>query len=391
MTMPRLMDVILTLERGGAQTLLLEKLRYLQAKGCFVVVCAFYDGAMRPAFEAAGIPVHVITPKRFSVILLPLFLLDLYRIQHELAQWLNHYEIDILQTHLLSVYDFISPGLRKRVDTLKVIMWTFHNTVFEIRRYDRYGVKTAIYRWLYPRIARDVDAIIAVAQGVKEAIQTDFGFDAKQITVIENAIPVARFQQAGNRAAFCAEHRIPEFAHIVLTIGRLTEQKGHAYLLDAVAQLLKTTPNIYLCLVGEGEAEAELKARAIFLGIHEHVRFLGAHNDAARFLGCCDVFVLASLWEGLSQALLEAMAAQKPIVATAVSGTTQLIEDGVGGRVVAPRDAEALCQAISDVLANPHLAAGYGQSAYRVVRDDYDISRLGADYLALYHKLSDMQ
>lgn len=387
MTMPRLLEVILTLERGGAQTLLLEKLCYLQAQGYFVVVCAFYDGAMRLAFEKAGIPVHIITPKRFPVMLLPLFLLELYRIRQELAHWLTHYHIDILQTHLLSIYDFIMPGLRKRVSSLKAIVWTFHNTVFEIRRYDRLGVKTVAYRWLYPRAARDVDAIIAVSHGVKQAIKADFGFDAEQITVIKNAILVDRFQGVVNRAEFCTEQHIPESAKIVLTVGRLTEQKGHAYLLDALAMLLKIQPDVYLYLVGEGEDEARLKAQASSLGLQEHVRFLGVQDDVAPFLGCCDVFVLPSLWEGLSQALLEAMAAQKPIVATAVSGTTQLLEDGVSGRVVAPRDADALCLAISDVLANPQLAAGYGQSAYQVVRDDYDISRLGDDYLALYRKL----
>jgi glycosyltransferase involved in cell wall biosynthesis len=371
----RLLELILTLEQGGAQSLLLEKSIALKSRGCFILVVAFQDGATRPAFEAAGIPIAFIRPKRYPVWLLPFSLWELARIRRELMALIQQHKIDIIQSHLLSLYDFLLPSL----PNLKARIWTFHNTEFEIRRYDRFGLKTLIYRWLYPRFARGIEGIVAVSQGVKEAIEAEFGF--QNVTVIENAIPIEKYSVSADRNAFCQAENIPPDAKVIMSIGRLTEQKGHRYLLDAFAKLNQAHPNTYLFIVGLGELEAELKAQAI-----PNTRFLGLRRDIPELLAYADMLVFPSLWEGLSQALLEAMAAGKAIIATSVLGTYRLIRHDDNGLLIVPRSSDALLMAMTDVL-DEDLAQRLGQSAYQTVREAYDISRLAQNYMSFYQSL----
>jgi glycosyltransferase involved in cell wall biosynthesis len=372
----RILELILTLEQGGAQSLLLEKSIALQSQGYFILIVAFHDGAMRPAFEAAGIPVTMIRPKRYPVWLLPLFFLELFRIHRELIALIKQHKIDIIQSHLLSLYDFLLPSL----PSLKARVWTFHNTKFEIRRYDRFGLKTLVYRWLYPRSAKKIEGIIAVSQGVKEAIEAEFGFE--EVTVIKNAIPIEKYRISADRSAFCQVEKLPFDAKIILTIGRLSEQKGHRYLINAFAKLQKIHPNSYLFIVGEGELEAELKAQA-----SPNTRFLGLRRDIPELLSYADILVFPSLWEGLSQALLEAMAAGKAIVATKLPSTEQLIRDGENGKLVMPHDADALFMAMNELLEES-LAQKMGENAYQTVRQAYDISRLAQNYMSFYQSLT---
>jgi glycosyltransferase involved in cell wall biosynthesis len=372
----RILELILTLEQGGAQSLLLEKSIALQAQGCYVLVVAFFDGTMRTAFETAGIPVTMLRPKPYPVWLLPLFFLELFRIRRELMALLQKHQIDIIQSHLLSLYDFLLPSL----PSLKARVWTFHNTDFEIRRYDRFGLKTLVYRWLYPRFAKKIEGIVAVSHGVKEAIEAEFGFE--EVTVIENAIPIEKYRLPSDRNAFCQAENIPFDAKIILTIGRLSEQKGHRYLINAFAKLNSIHPNTYLFIVGEGELEAELKAQAI-----PKTRFLGLRRDIPELLSYADILVFPSLWEGLSQALLEAMAAGKAIVATKLPSTEQLIRDGENGKLVAARDADALFMAMNELL-DASLAQKMGENAFQTVREAYDISRLAQNYMSFYQSLT---
>ncbi len=381
------MELILTLEQGGAQTLLLEKLRYLQRQGCFVMVCAFEDGPTRPQFEAAGIPVHLIQPSRWSVVALPLFLLELSRIRRHLIDLLNRHQIDIIQSHLLSRYDFLLPGLRRAVKHLRLVIWTFHNTTFEIRQQDHLGLKMPVYRWLYRHFSRRVDAIVMVAPAVKTAMLEEFAFDERIVHVIENAISLETYTSTGDSTALRTALGIPPQAKILLTAGRLTEQKGQRYLLEAFAQALVAHPDVYLCIAGEGALLDDLKRLAANLKIEGRVRFLGVRQDIPALLALTDLFLLPSLWEGLPQALLEAMAAAKPIIATRIPGVAGLIEDQHNGRLVPPATVNELSQAISDCLESPEACQQMGMRARETVRQKHDIVRLGQAYLHLYDRL----
>ena len=383
----RLMEIILTLEQGGAQQLLLYKLDYMKNEGYFVCVLTFEDGPLRAKLEQIGIPVEIIEPKRARILNFPYFLAELYRIQKQISHLVEKYDVNVVQTHLLSLYDFVVAYIRYRKPSINLLLWTFHNTKFEITNYDRFAVKVPIYRQFYRFFSRFCDGIVAVNQDVKTAIRNDFDFPDDKVHVIDNAVPIQSLRVTAKKDYLRKELFLSKDRNILMTIGRITRQKGHRYLLEALKLILESNIDVCLIIVGEGEDLPALQSYSKELGIDSDVKFIGKRDDIAELLTSATVLVFPSLWEGLSLALLEAMAVGKPIVATVVSGATQVIADKYNGRLVSPGNSADLATAVIDLLQDPEVAKRYGKCAYQTVRDDYDISRLCDDYIALYRRL----
>jgi glycosyltransferase involved in cell wall biosynthesis len=156
------------------------------------------------------------------------------------------------------------------------------------------------------------------------------------------------------------------------TIGRLSLQKGHRYLVEAAARVLGARPEARFLIAGDGDLMEPLRARAQALGITDKLVFAGHRRDVPDVLGALDVFAISSLYEGTPLALFEAMAAGKAIVSTAVDGCREVLEDGVTGLLVPAADAEGLAQAILRVLGDDALRAGLSARA-RAVSRRYDV------------------
>jgi glycosyltransferase involved in cell wall biosynthesis len=226
--------------------------------------------------------------------------------------------------------------------------------------------------------SRAVQRYIAVSHGVAAAFAEGWAVSEAKIRVIPNAVPIGGFddaRDAGLRRALSGGRERP----IALTLARLDSQKGLPYLLRAAAEL----PAVQFVLAGEGGERPALEAEIRALGLEDRVRLLGHRHDAAALLGACDVFVLPSLFEGLPVSVLEAMAAGRPVVATAVVGTTEAVVDGVTGLLVPPRDPAALARAISRLLEDPELARRLGAAGRARVEE-----RFSADAMA--HRVSDL-
>jgi glycosyltransferase involved in cell wall biosynthesis len=165
---------------------------------------------------------------------------------------------------------------------------------------------------------------------------------------------------------------------VIGTVGRLEERKGHALLLAAARTMRALAPEgrPQIVLVGDGPLRAPLGAQAAALGIAADVVFLGALADVRPALAAMDVFVLPSRAEGMSNALLEAMAAARPIVATAVGGTGEVLDTDRTGVLVPAEDAEALAAAVLGLLAEPVRAARLGAAARRAVEDRFGSHRM---------------
>jgi glycosyltransferase involved in cell wall biosynthesis len=146
------------------------------------------------------------------------------------------------------------------------------------------------------------------------------------------------------------------------TVGRLQPVKGTRYLLEAFTQLAAVHEDVVLLLVGDGPERASLQVLAQQLGIAKSVRFLGDRQDVSRCLHTMDVFVLPSIWEGMPNAALEAMAVGLPVVATAAGGTPEVVVDGVTGLLVPPRDPDALARAVARLLRDSDLRRTMGQA-----------------------------
>jgi len=198
---------------------------------------------------------------------------------------------------------------------------------------------------------RGLRRIIAVSREVEERYLRDLGVPARRLAVVPNGIPVPPALHPPN-PALRAELARGRPDCLVLTPARLHQQKGHAYLLAAAALV----PGATFVLAGDGPLRAELEQRARELGVASRCLFLGERADVPDLLAAADLFLLPSLWEGLPLSVLEAMAAGRPVVATAIGGTDEAVTDGVTGLLVPPRDPAAIAAAIARLRDDPGLA-----------------------------------
>lgn len=215
-------------------------------------------------------------------------------------------------------------------------------------------------------LATGVDRYIAVSRNVARELAERFRWPAGKIVVGYNAVEVERF---GGQAPVGLRRRIgvSDGKPLVLTAARLDEQKGHPVLLRAAAEL----PGAEFVLAGEGPDRAALETLASQLGVAERVHFLGRRDDVAELLAAADVFALPSLYEGSSLALMEAMAARRAIVSSAIGGTDELIDDGRDGLLVPPGDVSALADALRRLIGDAGLRDALAAAARARVERDF--------------------
>lgn len=178
---------------------------------------------------------------------------------------------------------------------------------------------------------------------------------------------------------------LPADRLIIGCVGRLTEQKGYPFILQAMAAVIKSRPDCLLAIAGDGELRPELEKQTQDLGISDHVKFLGLCNDIPALMRQWDIFVLSSLWEGLPTVILEAMACDLPVIATDIPGTNELVEDKHTGLLVPQKDPEALAEAILSLLRYPQLRDDLVKNARKQL-EQYDIKTIAEQYWNLYQK-----
>jgi glycosyltransferase involved in cell wall biosynthesis len=201
--------------------------------------------------------------------------------------------------------------------------------------------------------------------------------------VVRNGIrvpPAAGVPDSGLRAELVRGR--PDY--IVLTPARLHPQKGHAYLLTAAAQVRDAT----FILAGDGPLRADLEGRARELGIAERCVFLGHRSDVPDLLAAADLFVLPSLFEGLPLSVLEAMAAQRPVVATAIGGTDEAVTHELTGLLVPPRDPAALASAIRRIRSDPALAHRLAAAGRDRVEREFSSVVTGHKVMSIYDDIT---
>lgn len=177
---------------------------------------------------------------------------------------------------------------------------------------------------------------------------------------------------------------LPARARFALAVGNLYPVKGHRYLLEALALLRDRRPDLHVAIAGRGAEEASLAALARARGIADRLHFLGLRDDVGALLRAADLFVHPSLSEGLPLAVLEAMLAERPIVATAVGEVPVVLAEGAAGTLVPPADPVALAEAIDQLLGDPQAARMMALTAGRRARAEYLVARMAERYDALY-------
>jgi len=281
------------------------------------------------------------------------------------AGWLKEEQFDIMHSHLEQRYVSFGAALAH----LEAVFWTYHVRIPDLRPYQRFLNRLSLKAC--------GGQVITVSEAIKKHL-LEHGYPEEKLLVVQNGVePFGKapdaFDVGEYRKGICVE---PE-EQMVLNIARMTEQKGHTYLLQSIAQLRtrEGVPNVKFVLAGDGPLRKELERESEELGISGQVIFLGYRDDVRKLLWACDFLVLPSLWEGMPLSLLEALSAGKASVATKVDGSVECIENEKTGILVEPRDSLALADAISRFLAGPDLVTTMGEEGYRIFDEKYHIRR----------------
>ena len=229
---------------------------------------------------------------------------------------------------------------------------------------------------------------IAVSGSTREFLVQKRFVPPERVRLIWNGAPLEVFAPVRPERALALRRSLglPDDALVFGTIGRLSTQKGHVFLLEAAARVLKSHRKARLLVVGDGDLAAELRERARSLGIDGQTLFAGHRTDVPELLGVLDVFCIASLYEGTPLALFEAMAAGKAIVSTAVDGCREVSRDGETGLLVPPKDAAALAGALERVIDGATLRTALGTRAREASRQ-YDVQACVESMQAFYDEL----
>ncbi|MFP8953861.1 glycosyltransferase [Natrialbaceae archaeon A-arb3/5] len=243
-------------------------------------------------------------------------------------------------------------------------------------------VRTLV-RHVTPRLA---DHVVSNSEAGAEFI-VDHGADPDDVSVVHNGRDLEAYRSGEATPELRESLGIPPDARVVGTVGRLLERKGHYDLLEAWPGVVAAHPDAHLLLVGDGPDREGLEARARTLGIAETVHFAGTRDDVPALLDLMDVFAFPSHFEGLPGALLEAMAAGLPIVATPVDGNSELVTAGESGVFVPVSDPDSLESQISTLLTKEEHGHKLGATAAKVASTEFSLDRMLSDFVSLYESV----
>jgi glycosyltransferase involved in cell wall biosynthesis len=359
--------LIETLNRGGIETVLLRLLPKLKKEGWDgVVVTIKGGGEMLPEYQAAGISVVPLNQRYFirpgSLRLISRTLSDL--------------KPDLIMTTLFKA-DVIGRLFLRFVIPKPVISYlvtTYNHPRYRIAR---------VFEWLTKPL---VSSYIANSPAVKEFYEKSLKVGPGKIEVLPNAVDTKIFQVADGRNVE-RELKFPRGAFVVTCVANLAPNKGQTDLLDAFEEAFAKESSAFLLLVGEGELRETLTKKREGLRSKDRILLLGRRTDVPAILNATTVFVLPTLFEGMSTALLEAMAAGKAIVTTDIPENKVLLSNRKNALLVKPRDPANLAGALREMFADSSLRKRLGERAYRHVVENYSIERMARTCSAILNEL----
>lgn len=361
-----ILQLVNVLALGGAEGQFLERLRTLDRRRFRPLVAALKpEGPHLAELRRLGIEVqHVALAPSLAH---PTTAWAVGR----LAAWIRREGIRLVHaqdfyTNLLAVPAARLAGARVIVSRLDLAHWHGPN-------------RRRALAW----VSRLADRVQVNALAIQRQLVVEERLDPGRIAVVPNGIDLARFD-GRTREAPAAPWPVPEGAPAVAIVANLHPVKAQEDAIEALALLSGRFPDLRLVLVGDGERRGFLSARAVARGVGARVHFLGHRTDVPAILARCRALVSTSHAEGLSNSVIEGMAARLPVVATAVGGTPELIRDDRTGLSVPPRSPPNLARALERVLADPALARRLGNAARRFVEQELTVERMARSFASLY-------
>lgn len=354
---------------GGAQTALCRLLTHLSRDSFAPVVVCLYNGDSVVAQEIRQLGIPVLDMKMTSK----------WRLGALVRFYLSLRHIHPVIMHTWMFHADVLGRIIGRLAHVPIIVTSRHNVNIGGKH------REVLKRWT---TGLD-DKVVAVCELAREAEIRCAGAAPDKVVKIYNGINAENY--VCDKPLVSAQAR-PEFGfssstRVIGYVGRLHPQKGLSDLLAAMPEIRDHFPSVRLLLVGQGELADVLAQEAQMLGISNEIVFAGQRTDVTRVLATLDVFVLPSRWEGLPNAVLEAMAAGLPVVATKVGGVSEAVIDGMTGLLVPPSDPGSLAQSTIKLLHDTDLRCRMGQAGQDYVRAHFDIGNMVKQTEALYQEL----
>lgn len=358
---------------GGAQNVLVKLLPELRAQGVAVTLVVLRGTVPQAAvLHAAGIAVQQLELGRYNPLQLPVVFRTLLRLKPDILH------ASLFRAWMLAdLYACVDPKV-------KLILHDHSGPIHDLKAPGWLGGLAA---GLQRRLATRVDAYICVSQAVAAHAQTIWQAPRDKTVVIYNPYDEVTITAEQRRQARHSLGIGPD-QPVVLALGRLSEEKGHTSLIDAVACLRSQRQALPRILIaGDGPLRSELEARIVRLELQQHIQLLGRRSDTADLLAAADVFVQPSRYEPLSLSVLEAMSAGLPVIGARIGGIPDLIRDNDSGLLVPPNDATALAAALALLIDDEQLRQRLGDSAGRRVRRHFSPEQAVAQTVVCYHTL----
>lgn len=350
----RVCHVSLTLKTGGLERLLADIARHHDASDCTPEFLAINEvGRFAEIIRDAGCTVHTLKPAgRWGQV-------------RQMMRLFREGHFDVVHTH--NTHPHINGSLAARFAGVPVVVNTRHG-----QRAGHGWKSRSQFRWA----SHLVNKIIAVSDDAAQlCVQAD-GVPKEKVMRIWNGIDTEDFHFSG-----------PVSEPVAISVARLSAEKDFPSLLQAIHLAAQHIPALKLKLVGDGPERAKLEQLTQELNLSDRVEFLGDRHDVPALLAQAGFFVTASLTEGISLTLLEAMAVGLPVIATSVGGNSEIVDDPHTGRLVPPANPRALADAIVALCRQPETWPTLGKAGRERVEEYFDVRRMVADYEHLYREL----
>ena len=357
---------------GGAEKVLSYLAPALASEGAEVTVLTSWP----PGMELPETETHVSGNDALTIVRLPTSrfrFLGTVLYMRNLRRWLATHDVDIAYVSMLKhdAYVAVGEGCRRGFPVVLRPEGAGGTGDIAWQRWGRFGKKIAAR-------CKTADAFVSISQAVTEEL-TKAGYDPTKIRPLPNGVPIP--DPAWNRRPNWREAPRASF------LGRLAPEKGLDLLIDAWPAVREVFPNARLTIVGEGPERPALEARVERLGLNDSVELPGSSDDPNAVLRTSDLFVLPSREEGMSIALLEAMALGVPLVATSIAGNRRVIQPFKHGRLVVPEDSVALAQGIIDQWTTFDRAFQMSREARRRIQNEFSIGAVARRHLELFRAL----
>ena len=340
-----------------------------------LVVLCLSEGPLINLFKEQNISIHSIPRKnRFDI-----------SAAIQIYKWLKKNRFDIIHSHSGYFVLVIAKILK-----IPKLIETKHGLKINFDAINKHHLLYTVINRIKSKI---VNKILTVSKTDKDILIKKYNLHPNQIVYIPNGIDVNSYNISNkkNITAIKNTYNLSKKDFIIGTISRMDKQKGLDYFLEAMVSLKKRITHIKWIVVGEGSELSKLREKAKQLGISDNIIFTGYKTKVREYLSTFHVFVLPSLREGLSYAILEAMAIKCPVITTNIFGNKQLIVNGNSGLLVEPRNSKALVDAVMYLYNNPRQSLRIGLNAHRCIKTSYSAKNMVKRIEQVYSDLLNLQ